>query len=375
MVAKVAAEEIIKKWLAPALAGGAAATQSEDSEAIFAGLAAKGANRLGAKAAHDEFQRHMEISPSIFTNFEDLIESGAMQSEAARNAGSSRQSWFIGADGKPRYEINDANASIVKDFDKGVARSLANKIEEGSSGGGRQHVTAPLNYLLNHDSLFNAYPKLADTNLHIWKPGSDLLGDTPAAYTPPRDGQPMGELHINLQGIIDEDRNETLRSLLHEAQHAIQTEEGFARGSNVGAAMGDIRNYVRDPQKHGAMELLPMGDDPWKVHGAIVEPKMERLQKILSAGDSAPNMDAPDYIKEEHKEITDLLAYLMSAGEAEARSVESRLRMPAKLRASDHGHPYGDMRMPKDQAEYFFGDGQQGPTLFQMIEMLTRDAP
>ena len=44
MAARVAADQIIKKWLAPALAGGAAATQSEDADAIFAGLAAKGAN-------------------------------------------------------------------------------------------------------------------------------------------------------------------------------------------------------------------------------------------------------------------------------------------------------------------------------------------
>lgn len=368
---KVVAEEIVKKWLAPAAVGTAAATQSEDADAIFAGLRAVGANRKGAEAAYSVFKEHMDISPNIFNDFDTLIESGADQSNAARAAGNSRQGWFVGVDGRPRYEINDAKSSIVQDFDKGVARSLAAKLEEGSAQGGsiyRQHVTAPLRYLLNHDSLFNAYPKLADTNLHIWKPNSSFLGDTPAAYTPPRDGQPMGELHINLQGIIDEDRNETLRSLLHEAQHAVQTEEGFARGASTSQALTDIRNYVGNPSKHGAIDLMPERYD------YVTQPKkIDQLYKIYETGEDIGRMDAPEFVKEAHKEQIDLISYLMSAGEAEARAVESRLRMPAKLRASDHGHPYGDMRIPKEHAEHFFGDGKQGPTLFQMIEMMTRE--
>ena len=368
MVAKVAADQIIKKWLAPALVGGAAATQSEDADAMFLGLAAKGANKAGAKAAYDVFKEHMEISPNIFNDFESLIESGAEQSKAAREAGSSRQGWFIGADGKPRYELNDSNSSIVRDFDKGVARALAAKIEKGSAGGGRQRVTAPLNYLLNHDSLFNAYPQLGEANLHIWKPNSDFLGDTPAAYTPPRDGQPMGELHINLQGIIDEDRNETLRSLLHEAQHAVQTKEGFARGASSAHALSDIKNYVGNPQKHGAINVMPQRYED------VTQPnKIAQLYKIIETGKGIDGMAVSDVIKEELREDLDLISYLMSAGEAEPRAVEHRLRMPAALRASDHGHPYGDMRIPKDQAEYFFNS--EGPTLFQMIEMLTREAP
>ena len=367
---KLVAEEIVKKWLAPAAVGTAAATQSEDSEAIFAGLKAVGANIKGAKAAHDVFKEHMDISPNIFNDFDTLIESGADQSNAARRAGNSRQGWFVGADGKPRYEINDAKSSIVQDFDKGVARSLAAKIEEGSAAGGREHVTVPLRHLLNHDNLFNAYPLLADTNLHIWKPGSSLLGDTPAAYTPPRDGQPMGELHINLQGIIEEERNETLRSLLHEAQHAVQTKEGFARGASTSHALGDIKNYVGNPQKHGAINLMPQRYED------VTQPKkIDQLYKILETGEGIEGMDVPEFVKEAHKEQIDLISYLMSAGEAEARAVESRLRMPAKLRASDHGHPYGDMRIPKESAEYYFGDGKEGPTLFQMIEMMTREAP
>jgi hypothetical protein len=86
-------------------------------------------------------------------------------------------------------------------------------------------------------------------------------------------------------------------------------------------------------------------------------------------------MDAPDDIKEAHRYATDRLGYLFSAGEAEARAVEKRLRQSAMERRYPENHPYNDMRMPREDAELYFGDGKQGPTLFQMIEMLTRETP
>ena len=41
------------------------------------------------------------------------------------------------------------------------------------------------------------------------------------------------------------------------------------------------------------------------------------------------------------RDFADEMAYYLSAGEAEARAVENRLRMPARLRNSADGHPYG----------------------------------
>jgi hypothetical protein len=377
-IARQGAEELLKKWLAPAVVGGAAATQSEDADAIFAGLLAKGANKAGAKAAHDVFKEHMEIDPRIFTNFDDLIESGRHQMHASRDAGSKNQSWFIGADGKPRYEINDSNASVTGDFNKGVARALNAKIEEGSSGGGRQYLEVPMRALMNHDPLYNAYPQLADTPLLLWKRDSDFLGDTPAAYSSPRSGDDpeMGFVHLNLGPVIDEERNETLRSLLHEVQHGIQHKEGLARGASGATAIDDARAYFRKPTKHGGVPNLPVhGDNRWKYHENLFEPKMDQIGKLLDASDGIDSMDAPDDIKEAHRYATDRLGYLFSAGEAEARAVEKRLRQSAMERRYPENHPYNDMRMPREDAELYFGDGKQGPTLFQMIEMLTRETP
>ena len=371
MAAKLAADQIIKKWLAPALVGGAAATQSEDADAMFLGLAAKGANKAGAKAAHDVFKEHMVLDPRIFTDWRAVVESGRRQSEAARDAGSSRQGWFVGADNKPRYEINDSNASLDRNFTKKFSKLLSERLQNGYYGEGRDHVSTTLERIATHSPLFNAYPEMADMPVWLWKPDSWMLGDSPAGYTVPREGKhPMGEIHLNTGHMAETDRGETLSSLLHEAQHAVQNKEGFARGASYTSSMEDVEAYIRNPQKHSAMSLLPVGEDPWEVHKHIVESKMNRLGRILDASREIDKLPDDDPTKEMQQLATNRMAYMHSAGEAEARAVEDRLRMSAKDRALLH--PYGDMRMPIDDAEFYFGDGKRGPTLFQMIEMMTR---
>jgi hypothetical protein len=374
MVAKIAADQIIKKWLAPALAGGAAATQSEDADAVFASLGAKGANILGAKAAHGVFKQHMDETPSIFTNFDDLIESGRHQAAASREAGNSRQPWFIGADNKPRYEINDSNASLNSLYDKRYSKTLSERLQNDYYGEGKDHVGTSMIDMVRHNPMYRAYPDMADMSVYLWRPNSWLLGDSPAAYTRPRDGHPMGEMHLNTGYMAETGRGESLRSLLHESQHAIQDREGLARGASEATSIDDIQSYIRNPQKHSAMSLLPTGDDPWKVYEDIVENKMTQLGRILDASRSSHSLPDDDPMKEAHRYATDRLGYMSSAGEAEARAVEARLRMLAGDRMSPNMHPYNDMRMPKAEAEFYFGEGKQGPTLFEMIEMMTREA-
>jgi hypothetical protein len=360
MVAKVAAEEILKKWLAPALVGGAAATQSEDAEAVFAGLLAKGASKKGADAAREVFETQMKLSPEIFTDFDSLITSGATQSAAARMAGNQRQGWFIGADGKPRYEISDKDAAIDRGFTKDVAQRIVDTLPED------RHIPAPLGQFLTHDSLFNAYPDLVDTPVMLMHP-RDMPETVHAAYYAP---SPDNEeaIALNLGSVLEHDRNETVRSLLHEVQHGIQNREGFARGAGASTALRDINNYISNPERHGAVSNMPES-----YRESLLMPKLDWADRISRAKSGIDSMEAPEYIRRDHHEEVDTLGYLMSAGEAESTAVESRLRMPAKLRASDHGHPYGDMRMRKAWAEHFFGPDQEGPTLFQMIEMLTRE--
>jgi hypothetical protein len=341
VAAKAVADQIIKKWLAPALAGGAAATQSEDAEGSFLGLLARGANSKGAEAAKEVFYEHMERNPEIFTDPDSLIWSGNMQSDAARAAGDSRQGWFMGADGEMRYEISDKDASIDKDFTKGVAYRIMDRLGED------RHLPVPLRGFLNHDPIFNAYPDMEDMPVMLSHPRD--MGDIPAAYHHRRDGLPLGGISLNLDHIVHNDRNEAVRSLMHEVQHGIQDREGFARGSNFGGAIGDVKNYVEDPYRHGVVF-----DD------AITDGKLEKMNKLIDLS----NSEVP-----ENRELADEMSYFLSAGEGEARAVEDRLRMPARLRNSYDGHPYGDIGLPS----YMLPDDRRGPTLFQMIEMLTRE--
>ena len=335
------AEELIKKWAAPTAAAGAA-TQSEDAEGAFLGILAKNANLKGAKKAKEIFENQMETNPELFTNPDHLMWAGNVQSHLAKKAGDSRQGWFVGADGKPRYEISDKDAAIDGDFTKGIARRIIDQMPEGT------HFPVPLGKFLSHDSLFNAYPDMKDIPVMLRHP-RDF--DGAAGYHAPEEGFETGAISLNLKNILDEDRTESVRSLMHEVQHAIQNKEGFARGANFNNSMNDAVNYAWDPAKHGVV-----------FDEGITEEKVIKLNKLIDLKES----DDPGA-----RDFADEMAYYLSAGEAEARAVENRLRMPARLRNSADGHPYGDMVLPR----YMLPEDRRGPTLFQMIEMLTRDAP
>jgi len=338
-----AADAILRKWLAPALVGGAAATQSEDAEGAFLGILAKNASMKGAKKAEEIFYNQMETNPELFTDPDHLMWAGNVQSHLARKAGDGRQGWFMGPDGKLRYEISDKNAAIDRDFTKGIAYRIMDNMPEGS------HFPVPLGRFLTHDSLFNAYPDMADMPVMLRHPRE--MGDIAGGYHR-RTAEYDPSISLNLQHIIDSDRNEMVRTLMHEVQHGIQDKEGFARGANFSTAMEDVKNYVDDPYRHGVV----FDED------GITEDKLAKMQKLIEIS----NEGTP-----EAREFAEDMAYHMSAGEGEARAVENRLRMPARLRNSADGHPYGDIGLPN----WMLPDDRRGPTLFQMIEMMTREAP
>jgi len=337
---KILIEELLKRWGAPTAAAGAA-TQSEDSDAAFLGLLAKGASKKGADAAKKVFDEHMATDPSIFTNPDTLSWSGAMQSQAAREAGNSRQGWFIGADGQPRYEISDANASIDQGLTKGVAEGIMGRLSENT------HLPVPLGDFLTHDSLFNAYPEMRDIPVMLQHPRD--MGNAMAAYFNPGEGLEKGGISMNLQSIVDHDRNETVRSLMHEVQHAIQQKEGFNRGAGMETAMDDVKDYMSDPGRHGVL-----------LNDQLAERKMRKLGHLA-------DMDDPS--DPARQEFGREFAYNLSAGESEARAVEQRLRQSARDRADEFNHPYTDMNVPS----YMLPEGAKGPTLFDMVEMMRRD--
>lgn len=112
--------------------------------------------------------------------------------------------WFEGLDGDWRFEINDSDSSI---FAKGQQQLL----QEGE---------VLLSDLLNHSKLFENYPQLADVKVRIHPADSGYRGGWIADDN---------EIGIN-ESVIQDDPDYLHSLLMHELQHAIQTEEGFAEG-------------------------------------------------------------------------------------------------------------------------------------------------
>lgn len=133
--------------------------------------------------------------------------------------------WFIGADGKPRFEIDDSGASLKAD-----GRTFGDVFNAIKSNG-----PVVLSDVIDHPALFAAYPDLASLRVRLI-PFSEQ-GLAIARYV--SNGNPMfGGTRIEVEKT--EDSATALSALLHEIQHGIQTIEGFASG---GSAKGVSDQY------------------------------------------------------------------------------------------------------------------------------------
>ena len=84
-----------------------------------------------------------------------------------------------------------------------------------------------MGYLLDHSVLFEAYPEL------FWTPISFNAEDV--GFEAAGQANPDGSIGLN-PAIAFNDENSALSTLLHEVQHLIQEQEGFAKGSSMDRA-------------------------------------------------------------------------------------------------------------------------------------------
>lgn len=167
-------------------AAGKAATSGVDPSAlnIFAGMKAKNADRLkllGALGLEADSRPPEEIFDAT--------------------------GWFLGADDKPRFEIDD-----IMELDKWVPGNSPNRAFNNWSIG-------TVEDFIDHPKLFEAYPELRGL-------GADLK------LTPgePQRGQFNKDLNmLTASGSSPEDIGSVM---LHELQHAVQLKEEFAGGGN-----------------------------------------------------------------------------------------------------------------------------------------------
>jgi hypothetical protein len=189
---------------------------------------------------------------------------------------------YVGKDGKPRWEIDDSNARM---------RIM------------RQGDVTNLDRAWDHPELFRQYPDLKKVEVGVedMEPGW-------GGYFDPRKNRI----------VISPYANSPLGVIGHETQHAIQGLEGFAPGG--------------EGQLISAYSQLPWRDQQLML--------WDKYQQVGAAGMTAKEIDALKAIQDrlaafKDPKIGPAIAhdlYRRSAGEVEARNVETRLGWDDELR-------------------------------------------
>jgi hypothetical protein len=142
------------------------------------------------------------------TTAKRLVAAGQNPDQVRRSTG-----WHQGPDKAWRFEIDDSGARLASRFRQ--PRKTWGEVFN------RVGNLLPLGAVIEHPSLFAAYPSLKSVQLSV-KNGSGADFNTQDGIIRVGKDVRMGEM---------------LSSLLHEIQHAVQTDEGFAAGWNRDASL------------------------------------------------------------------------------------------------------------------------------------------
>lgn len=260
-----------------------------------------------------------------------------------------------GPENKWRWEIDDSAAKIIgldKVFEK-PSPSLLQRLTGRAvkSGNVKTAINVPLLNVLSHPKLYNAYPFLRQMRVDLaYGPDAPTEGQMRS-----RDTESGGKVYKPIKASAPD--AETLKSvLLHEIQHYIQQREGFATGSDRPRRPDYQRSRVSDDAQATALydpARDTRGDDIryWGTRSIVTPTIPERhaidIMNTFGELDAAKARNAP---QSEISELEDRLRghgmlledamlvrpedYTRSAGETEAREVESRIGMtPEERRA------------------------------------------
>lgn len=246
--------------------------------------------------------------------------------------------WFRGVDGKWRFEINDADASLI------------NMREDDGAG----HRATYLADILDHPALFAAYPALRSMDVVIsFSPGSRQRGMF-------EEGSPGDDLTFGRSPQITVEastKDDALRVLLHEIQHGIQNIEGFATGGSS-AAIEMLEEKTPDPdfaiglmkwnrELHGLgyppdklmwEEDLPMNSADLIID--LIEDQMYWMARVKGFDESRIDQiyysafDEPPADLKVFAGLSPYEQYRRLAGEVESRNVDARGRMTDAERRS-----------------------------------------
>ncbi len=263
--------------------------------------------------------------------------------------------WFKGADDKWRFEIPDTAASQLKtQIDIPHERAAVGDVRVGD--------------VFGHSPLFEAYPHLKESPFT-----RDIEGFASGYYQPE-----TGKVAVAKRSNPEDERS----TMLHELQHAVQSTEGFAEGSNPFGIRGNMpenpawQTWKTHPlvQEYNNLSRSGLYQDELNKSNQLwrekYQPDMLALEKKwIPRGDKAaleersrqfddlfsafhketagmfPTIDRVDAIdrhlkaaglsaQEPRRYLDPMDVYKLHAGEVESRNVQVRRNMtPEKLRA------------------------------------------
>jgi hypothetical protein len=154
---------------------------------------------------------------------------------------------FDGVDGKPRFEIDDSGAQLTDIGKNGFQRARVSQV-------------------LDHPELLKNYPDIANTSV-TFKHGLE------GTHTAGQFDDTINEiaLHPNMMGNAEKTRS----VLLHELQHRVQKEEGFARGgTGKSSTDGQYHNQAGEAE---ARAVQARADMPMSQRYVKSEPSYKSL--------------------------------------------------------------------------------------------------
>ena len=226
-----------------------------------------------------------------------LLDGGADRADVWRQTG-----WFKGPDGKMRFEIDDSAASLNPG---GLAKFKKDPV-------GRY---TPVDSMVEHKNLTDSYPDII-RNQHSIRKG---------------DGFGEGSWDGADFELASRQPDDMKSAFLHEGQHYIQGQEGFASG--------------------GAAERLS------DITPESLRPTLDRMRREFESlpGGSPERIAAWERWKDLGDQYTPHGQYKRLAGEAEARNVQTRMDMTPEQRLAEP--PWTTMDVPEADQIVRMGDG------------------
>jgi hypothetical protein len=308
----------------------------------FRAMAAQ-SNRTGTRFSYIGEQSIKNLSGERRKFMADSLDAAKAMAAAGKSSEEIRAvtGWFPGTyDGKMRYEVPDTNAEFTKNG-------------FGKSG--------QLGKILIHPDLFEVYPDANDINL-FWDPNLDGRGSFE---------RNSNTININPNG------GNQLRTLLHELQHWIQAQEGFAVGGNLDVAAQNIavsgeaykqavqaaekaeKEYARLKEiavlrlraEKGSDKPFTLDQELADLEPEVSSARSKAIKARVKADFLIKNIESSKVSRQEA-----YAEYQRIAGEIEARDIANRLDLSDEQRKATA--PYSSENIAKEDAIVMFGSNR-----------------